>query len=68
MSAPHFHDTNILLYSISAAPEEITKKETAIALLDKDGGALSVQVLQGFTCRQHAQPVRIRCHTRSLQA
>jgi predicted nucleic acid-binding protein len=48
MSAPHFHDTNILLYSISTAPEEITKKETAIALLDKDGGALSVQVLQEF--------------------
>lgn len=44
----HFFDTNILLYSISRAPDEAVKRERAIALLDEDGGALSVQVLQEF--------------------
>jgi predicted nucleic acid-binding protein len=48
MSTRHFLDTNILLYSISGAPEEMTKRERAIALLDEDDGALSVQVLQEF--------------------
>lgn len=33
---------------ISRAPEEAAKRERAIALLDEDGGALSVQVLQEF--------------------
>jgi predicted nucleic acid-binding protein len=44
----HFLDTNILLYSISRDPVEAIKRERAIALLDRDGGALSVQVLQEF--------------------
>ncbi len=48
MSALHFFDTNILLYSISRADDEAVKRERAIALLDEDGGALSVQVLQEF--------------------
>lgn len=48
MSARHFLDTNILLYSISRDPEETAKRERAIALLDADGGGLSVQVLQEF--------------------
>ena len=48
MSVPHFIDTNILLYSISRAPAEASKRERAIALLDRDNGALSVQVLQEF--------------------
>jgi predicted nucleic acid-binding protein len=48
VSPPHFLDTNILLYSISRAPEEALKRERAIALLDQDDGALSVQVLQEF--------------------
>ena len=48
MSALHFFDTNILLYSISRAEDEAVKRERAVALLDKDGGALSVQVLQEF--------------------
>ncbi len=48
MSVLHFLDTNILLYSISGAPEEALKRERAIALLDQDDGALSVQVLQEF--------------------
>ncbi|MEO6080113.1 MAG: PIN domain-containing protein [Steroidobacteraceae bacterium] len=48
MSATHFIDTNILLYSISDAPDETRKNRIAIDLLDRDGGALSVQVLQEF--------------------
>jgi predicted nucleic acid-binding protein len=44
----HFLDTNILLYSISRDPKETRKREQAITLLDEDGGALSVQVLQEF--------------------
>jgi predicted nucleic acid-binding protein len=45
---PHFFDTNILVYSISADPVEAAKRDRAIALLDQDDGALSVQVLQEF--------------------
>jgi predicted nucleic acid-binding protein len=45
---PHFLDTNILLYSISRNPADMLKRERAIALLARDDGALSVQVLQEF--------------------
>jgi len=48
VSPRHFLDTNVLLYSISRAPAEAAKRERAIALLDEDGGSLSVQVLQEF--------------------
>jgi len=48
MAARIFLDTNILLYSISRAPAEATKRERALALLDRDDCALSVQVLQEF--------------------
>jgi predicted nucleic acid-binding protein len=48
MNAPRFIDTNILLYSISRDPTEAPKRETAIALLDADDIALSIQVLQEF--------------------
>lgn len=43
-----FFDTNILLYSVSSAPAEHAKREVAIALLEADDAALSVQVLQEF--------------------
>ena len=43
-----FLDTNILLYSISRAPAEAPNRAIAIALLDADDVALSVQVLQEF--------------------
>jgi predicted nucleic acid-binding protein len=43
-----FLDTNILLYSISRNPTEKAKRDIAIALLDGDDIALSVQVLQEF--------------------
>ncbi|GLS33723.1 Predicted nucleic acid-binding protein, contains PIN domain [Mesorhizobium albiziae] len=45
---PVFLDTNILLYSVSTAPEESAKREKARLLLDGDDCALSVQVLQEF--------------------
>jgi predicted nucleic acid-binding protein len=48
MSPAHFLDTNILLYSISRDPAEAAKRERAAGLLDRDDGALSVQVLQEF--------------------
>jgi predicted nucleic acid-binding protein len=43
-----FLDTNIFLYSISRDPAETAKRERAIALIDADDNALSVQVLQEF--------------------
>jgi predicted nucleic acid-binding protein len=48
LSLPHFLDTNILLYSISRDPAETAKRERAIELLDRDDGALSVQILPEF--------------------
>jgi predicted nucleic acid-binding protein len=48
MIVPRFIDTNILLYSISQDPAEARKRDIAIALLDADDVALSVQVLQEF--------------------
>jgi len=48
MTARGFLDTNILLYSISRAPDEANKRQRAIALLDAPGCCLSVQVLQEF--------------------
>ncbi len=43
-----FLDTNVLLYSISGDPRESGKRERAIALLEDDSSAISVQVLQEF--------------------
>jgi predicted nucleic acid-binding protein len=48
VSARHFLDANVLLYSISKDRDETAKRERAIALLEADGGGLSVQVLQEF--------------------
>jgi len=52
-----FLDTNILLYSISNNPAEAGKRARAIALLDADDNALSVQVLQEFYV-QATRPTR----------
>jgi len=43
-----FFDTTVLIYSISRDPDEAEKRERAIALLERDDGALSIQVLQEF--------------------
>ena len=48
MTGLRFPDTNILLYSISSDPTEITKHDRAIALIDAGNNTLSVQVLQEF--------------------
>lgn len=53
----HFLDTNVLLYSIGRNPADAVKRERAIALLDRDDGALSVQVLQEFYV-QATRPTR----------
>jgi predicted nucleic acid-binding protein len=43
-----FLDTNILLYSVSANPNEALKRDTAQRVLSERDNALSVQVLQEF--------------------
>ena len=43
-----FFDTNVLIYSISRDLAEATKRERAIDLLERDDGAMSIQVLQEF--------------------
>lgn len=43
-----FVDTNVLLYAASTTPDERRKKEQALAVLESDDLALSVQVLQEF--------------------
>jgi predicted nucleic acid-binding protein len=43
-----FLDTNILLYSISTAEDELAKRQIALDLLDRTDCVLSVQVLQEF--------------------
>jgi predicted nucleic acid-binding protein len=55
--ALHFIDTNILIYSIGANREDQKKRERAIAILDREDGALSVQVLQEFYV-QATRPTR----------
>jgi len=48
MTATRFLDTNVLLYSISDDPRERVKRDIAVALVEQQGNALSVQVLQEF--------------------
>jgi predicted nucleic acid-binding protein len=43
-----FVDTNVLLYAVSTAADERAKRERALAILDAEDLALSVQVLQEF--------------------
>jgi predicted nucleic acid-binding protein len=48
MTATRFLDTNILLYSISDDPRDRVKRGIAVAAVEQQGNALSVQVLQEF--------------------
>ena len=48
MTPEQFLDTNVLLYSISTDAAEEPKRTRAIELLEHDGIAVSVQVLQEF--------------------
>jgi len=54
---PVFFDTNVLIYSISRDPAEATKRERALGVLERDDGALSIQVLQEFYV-QATRPTR----------
>jgi predicted nucleic acid-binding protein len=57
MSPRGFLDTNVLLYSISDAPNETDKRHRALELLDRDDCGLSIQVLQEFYV-QATRPTR----------
>lgn len=48
MIAMRFVDTNVLLYAISTAPEESSKSQAALSVLEDGDLAVSVQVLQEF--------------------
>lgn len=52
-----FFDTNVLVYSISVDPTEAAKRERSEALLGRDDGGLSIQVLQEFYI-QATRPTR----------
>ena len=57
MGSRRFLDTNILLYSISLAPAEASKRDPAVEILRQDGCCLSVQVLSEFYV-QATRPTR----------
>lgn len=48
MSVEVFLDTNVLIYAVSSAPEELPKKETALELIRHADFGVSAQVLQEF--------------------
>lgn len=48
MTTRRFLDTNILLYSISTAPDEAFKRDRSVEILEDGRCALSAQVLQEF--------------------
>jgi predicted nucleic acid-binding protein len=57
VTARRFVDTNVLIYSISTAPNEARKRERALSVLEGDDCGLSVQVLQEFYA-QSTRPTR----------
>jgi len=48
MSVDSFLDTNVLIYAVSASPDESAKKERALELIEQIEFGLSAQVLQEF--------------------
>jgi len=48
MSVDAFLDTNVLIYAVSSSPEDSTKKERALELIEDTDFGLSAQVLQEF--------------------
>jgi predicted nucleic acid-binding protein len=61
MNGSFFIDTNVLLYSISRDPAEARKRDIAVAIVDTDNLAHSVQVLQEFYVQAtRAPPARPR--------
>ena len=67
MNGPRFIDTNIILYSISRGPTEASKRDIAIALLDAENVALSVQVLQEFSMRYEDHYFALRAIAASVE-
>ena len=71
MRAAVFLDTNILLYAISSAREEASKKRVARGLLARSDWGLSVQVLQEFysaaTRKLGVEPLQARQHLRDFR-
>jgi predicted nucleic acid-binding protein len=57
-----FVDTNVLLYAVSTAPEELGKAAVAREILHRRDLALSVQVLQEFYVQatRESRPDRLR--------
>lgn len=48
MSVDCFLDTNVLVYAVSSAPADATKKAKALDLIERSHFGLSAQVLQEF--------------------
>lgn len=48
MQVDSFLDTNVLVYAVVSDPDESAKRETALALIEREDFALSAQVLQEF--------------------
>jgi predicted nucleic acid-binding protein len=61
-----FIDTNIFVYSVSAAPDDVLKRRVAMSLLAEADIHLSLQVVQEFihTCLRKK---RIGCDIQALQ-
>jgi predicted nucleic acid-binding protein len=60
MSVDAFLDTNVLIYAVSSAPEEMSKKDRALELIEQEDFGLSAQVLQEFyvsVTRKIANPI-----------
>jgi predicted nucleic acid-binding protein len=48
MSVDGFFDTNVLIYAVSSAADEVEKRDRAIELIERVDFGLSAQVLQEF--------------------
>ena len=69
MHADVFLDTNILLYAISTAKDELSKKRAARELLARSDWGLSVQVLQEFYVNAtRSAPRPAMSHTNAVAA
>ena len=59
MTAEVFLDSNVLLYSCSAAPDDVGKRQVAEDLILNRPFALSAQVLQEFIANALRKPLTI---------
>ena len=68
MRADAFLDTNILLYAVSIAKEEASRKGIARALVARADWGLSVQVLQEFVVNATRSPRPAMTHANAVAA